>query len=295
MASDRISLSPLVWGHWRLPQWNLSQRELLYLTQQCVDLGITTIDSADIYGNYTCEKIFGDALALKPELRNQIQIVTKCGIRLVSDRFPDVTTKHYDYSYDHIVGSVEQSLKNFRADHIDLLLLHRPSPLLDPVVVATAFDHLKSSGKVLHFGVSNFLPHQVETLQSFTPIPLAANQIEISPLQVEHLQNGNLDYLMQKHIIPMAWSPLGGGRLLSPQNDTQKRVSKVINKIAKETSLLPEQVAISWLALHPAGIIPVMGSGKFERIKNALNALNIKLSTQQWFEVYSASIGGEVP
>lgn len=294
MGTDKILLSPLVWGHWRLPEWNLTSRQLLDLTLQCIDLGITTIDSADIYGNYSCEKLFGEAIALNPPVRDQIQIVTKCGIRIVSDRFPDVTTKHYDYSYDHIVRSVEQSLKNFRTDHIDLLLLHRPSPLLDPVVVATAFNHLKSSGKVLHFGVSNFLPHQVETLQSFTPIPLVANQIEISPLQVEHLQNGNLNYLMQKRIIPMAWSPLGGGMLLSPKNDTEKRVSKVINKIAKETSLLPEQVAMSWLATHPAGIFPVVGSGKFERIKNAFNALNTKLSTQQWFEIYSASIGRDV-
>jgi len=295
MKTDRISLSPLVWGHWRLTEWNLSQRELLYLTQQCIDLGITSIDSADIYGNYSCEKLFGNALALEPSVRNHIQIITKCGIRLISGKFPEVTVKHYDYSYNHIVSAVETSLKNFRTDHIDLLLLHRPSPLLNPGEVALAFNHLYSTGKVLHFGVSNFLPHQVEMLQSFTPIHLVANQIEISPLQVEHLQNWNLDYLMQKHIIPMAWSPLGGGRLVSPKNKTDKRVSKVIHKIANETSLLPEQVAISWLTTHPSGIIPVIGSGKFERIKNAYNALNTKLSIQQWFEVYSASTGEDVP
>ncbi|MEY1638956.1 aldo/keto reductase [Tenuifilum osseticum] len=295
MRSDRISLSPLVWGHWRLPEWNLSQHELLYLTQQCIDIGITTIDSADIYGNYSCEKLFGDALALKPEVRNQIQIVTKCGIRLISERFPDVTTKHYDYSYDHIVSSVEQSLKNFRTDRIDLLLLHRPSPLLNPEEVATAFNHLKSTGKVLHFGVSNFLPHQTELLQSFLNIPLEVNQIEVSPLQLEHLHNGNLDYLMQKRIIPMAWSPLGGGSILNPKSETEKRIAKTIHKISEETNLLPEQVAISWLVTHPAGIIPVVGSGKFERIKNAFLALKTKLTTQQWFQVYSASIGKEVP
>jgi predicted oxidoreductase len=295
MEKAPIKLSPVVWGHWRLPEWNLTSREIINLTLQCIDLGVTTIDSADIYGDYSCEKLFGDALALDPAVRNQIQIITKCGIRLISGKFPEVTVKHYDYSYNHIVSSVETSLKNFRTDHIDLLLLHRPSPLLNPSEVALAFNHLHSTGKVLHFGVSNFLPHQVELLQSFTPIPLVANQIEISPLQVEHLQNGNLDYMMQKHIIPMAWSPLGGGRLLSPKNDTDKRVSKVIHKIAKETSLLPEQVAISWLTTHPSAIIPVVGSGKFERIKNAYYALNTKLSTQQWFEVYSASIGEDVP
>lgn len=295
MKHEPIELSPLVWGHWRLPEWNLTSREILNLTQQCIALGVTTIDSADIYGDYSCEKLFGDALALEPSVRNQIQIITKCGIRLISGKFPEVTVKHYDYSYNHIVSSVEKSLKNFRTDHIDLLLLHRPSPLLNPGEVALAFNHLYSTGKVLHFGVSNFLPHQVEMLQSFTPIPLVANQIEISTLQVEHLKNGNLDYLMQKRIIPMAWSPLGGGRLLSPKSETDKRVAKVIHKIAKESSLLPEQVAIAWLTTHPSGIIPVVGSGKFERIKNAYNALNTKLSIQQWFEVYSASIGEDVP
>jgi len=295
MEKAPIKLSPVVWGHWRLPEWHLSQHQLLYRTQQCIDIGVTTIDSADIYGDYSCEKLFGDALALEPSVRNQIQIITKCGIRLISGKFPEVTVKHYDYSYNHIVSLVELSLKNFRTDRIDLLLLHRPSPLLNPEEVATAFNHLKSSGKVLHFGVSNFLPHQTELLQSFLNIPLEVNQIEVSPLQLEHLHNGNLDYLIQKRIIPMAWSPLGGGSIFNPKTETEKRISKTIHKISGETNLLPEQVAISWLATHPSAIIPVVGSGKFERIKNAYNALNTKLSTQQWFEVYSASIGKEVP
>ena len=295
MDNDKILLSPLVWGHWRLPDWKLSSKEILNLTQQCIDIGVASFDSADIYGDYSCEKLFGDALALNPPVRNQIKIITKCGIRLISGKHPEVSVKHYDYSHKHIVNSLEQSLRNFRTDHIDLLLLHRPSPLLNPEEVASAFYHLKETGKVLHFGVSNFLPHQVETLKAFTSVPIEVNQIEISPLQVEHLQNGNLDYLMQKQIIPMAWSPLGGGHLLKPVSVTEKRIANAINKIAEATNLLPEQIPISWLATHPSGIIPVIGSGNFSRIRNARNALNIKLSTHHWFEIYSASIGSDVP
>lgn len=292
---SQILLSPLVWGHWRLPEWNLTPIEILNLTRQCIDLGVNTIDSADIYGDYTCEKLFGDALALNPSVRNQIKIVTKCGIRPLSNKFPEVAVKHYDYSHKHIVSSVEQSLKNFRTDYIDLLLLHRPSPLLDPHEVASAFHHLKKSGKVLHFGVSNFLPHHIETLQAFIDIPLVANQIEISPLQLEHFQNGNIEYLQHKHITPMAWSPLAGGRLLKPKNEIEQRVAKTINKISKENKSLPEQLAISWLAAHPSGIIPVVGTGKIERIRNAYTALSKPLTTQQWFEIYTASIGTDVP
>jgi predicted oxidoreductase len=295
MSNENLKLSPIVWGHWRLAEWNLSPKELLELSQKCIDIGIDTIDSADIYGNYSCEKLFGDTLALNPSVRKNIKIITKCGIKLLSDKNPDVYVKHYDYSAKHIIGSVENSLKNFRTDYIDMLLLHRPSPLLNPEEVAMAFSKLKESGKVLHFGVSNFLPHQVDMLREFTSIPIEVNQVEISPLQLEHLQNGNLDHMIKNHIVPMAWSPLGGGRLFKPKNEHEKDIYETILKIAKNHSALPDQIIISWLTSHPSKIVPIVGSGKFERISNAMKAANIKLSLQEWFEIYSAALNNEVP
>lgn len=154
--SNKAGLSRIIHGHWRLAEWNLSPVALLKLTEQAIDLGVTSFDHADIYGNHTCESLFGDAIALKPGIREQIRIITKCGIKLANEKFPGRKIKIYDYSYDHIISSVEQSLKNFRTDRIDILLLHRPSPFFEPEQVAKAFSHLKLKGKVLHFGVSNF-------------------------------------------------------------------------------------------------------------------------------------------
>lgn len=277
-----------------MPEWKLSPRALLSLTKQCLELGVDTIDSADIYGDYTCESSFGQALALEPSLRQKVKLITKCGIRLISARFPEVKVKHYDYSFRHIVGSVEQSLRNFRTDYIDLLLLHRPSPLLDPTVVAKAFEQLKRDGKVLNFGVSNFLPYQVDMLQSYLDIPLIVNQIEISPLHVDCFQNGTIDYMLRKRMIPMAWSPLAGGRLLNPKSLSEKRVFQAIQMLALSLGSTPEQVAISWLLSHPAGIVPVIGTGNIGRIKSAAEAININLALQDWFLVYTASLGREV-
>lgn len=286
--------SSIVWGHWRLPEWKLSPRALLSLTKQCLELGVDTIDSADIYGDYTCESSFGQALALEPSLRQKLNLITKCGIRLISARFPEVKVKHYDYSFRHIVGSVEQSLRNFRTDYIDLLLLHRPSPLLDPNEVAKAFEQLRRDGKVLNFGVSNFLPYQVDMLQSYLDMPLIVNQIEISPLHVDYLQNGTIDYMLCKRMIPMAWSPLAGGRLLTPTSLTEKRVLQAVHQVALSRGLTPEQVAVSWLLSHPAGIVPVIGTGNIERIKSLVKAIHVDLSLQDWFLIYTASLGREV-
>lgn len=293
-AQQNFKPSSIVWGHWRLPEWKLSPQALLYITKQCIELGVDTIDSADIYGEYTCEGSFGQALALEPSLRQKLKIITKCGIRLILAKHPDVKVKHYDYSFRHIVGSVELSLQNFKTDYIDLLLLHRPSPMLDPNEVAKAFEQLKRDGKVLNFGVSNFLPYQIDVLQSYLDTPLIANQIEISPLHIDYFQNGTIDYMLCKRMIPMAWSPLGGGRLLNPGTLSEKRVLRTVQQVALSRGLTPEKVAISWLLSHPAGIVPVIGSGNIDRIKSAAEAININLSLQDWFLIYTASLGREV-
>ncbi len=289
-------LSPLVHGHWRLADWNLSPQQLLSLTKSCLDMDITSFDHADIYGDYQCEALFGEALKIDPALRSEIQIITKCGIKLLSDKFPQRRLKIYDYSYEHIVSSVEQSLKNLKTDYLDLLLLHRPSPFFNPEEVAKAFLTLKEKGKVLHFGVSNFLPMQFEMLQNYCDMPLITNQVEISPLCLEHFENGNMDFFLKEKIQPMAWSPLGGGRIFNPKTELEKRVHDALWEVAQELDHNAiDIVAYVWLLQHPAGIIPVVGSGNPDRIRAAVSAQDLQMSLEQWFMVYNASKGEELP
>ncbi len=295
LAPD-FSISPIVHGFWRLRDWNLNKQELLSLIEQTSELGISTFDHADIYGNYSCEAMFGEALELKKGLRKNMQLITKCGIKLVSDKFPQRKVKIYDYSAKHILFSVHQSLRNLKTDYIDILLLHRPSPFFEPEEVAKALTELKSSGKVRHFGVSNFLPGQFDLLQSCLDEKLVTNQIELSPYCLEHFQNGNLDFLQRHKIRPMSWSPIAGGELFTPSTEKGKRVYAALKEVSAETGLAPlDQIAYNWLLMHPSGIIPVVGSGKIERIKSAVTSFNLDLSLEQWFKIYIAAQGEELP
>lgn len=290
-----LELSRIVHGHWRLAEWSLSSKELLNLTEQLIELGITSFDHADIYGDYTCEELFGNALSLKKELRKKIQIITKCGIKLISNKYPDRKLKYYDYSYEHIVESVDRSLKSLKTDYIDLLLLHRPSPFFNPEEVARAFSYLKISGKILHCGVSNFSPLQFEMLNSFTDEDLVTNQIEVSPYCLDNFENGNMDFFLIENIKPMAWSPLAGGKLLNPSDEKSQRIHNVLLDIAEELNIESVDKAIyAWLLNHPVGILPIVGSSRIERIKNSLEALDVKMDLEQWFKVYIASTGKNV-
>ncbi|MEI7492246.1 MAG: aldo/keto reductase [Bacteroidota bacterium] len=294
--TNDFGLSRIVHGQMRMNGWNLSPRELLSFMEELVAMGVTTFDHADIYGNYSCEAILGDVIRLKKSLRNEIEIITKCGIKLVSDKNPGLRVKHYDYSFKHIVNSVNNSLSNFGTDHVDLLLLHRPAPFFDPEEAAKAFSVLKRDGKVLHFGVSNFSPAEYETLNSFTEEKLLTNQVEISPYCLVHFENGNMDFFMKEKIMPMAWSPLAGGRLMDPGDDKAYRVSKALKEVAEELDIAQvDTVIYAWLLKHPATIIPVVGSGKMERIRYAVNALSVEMSLEQWYKIYIAAKGTEMP
>ena len=295
LATD-LKISRIVHGHMRLAQWNLSNQQLVAFTEQVIGTGINALDHADIYGDYRCEKLFGDALRLKPGLREEILIITKCGIQLISDRFPTRKLKHYEYSYEHIVSSVERSLKNFNTDYIDLLLLHRPAPLFDPEKVARAFSYLKEAGKVLHFGVSNFTPGQVEMLGSYTSEKLVTNQVELSPYCLEQFENGNIDYCLKKRIKPMAWSPLARGKLGNQADGKGERIIRALEEVAAGLQVGPiEKIIYSWILNHPVSAIPIVGSGKLDRVKQAVESLDIVMSTEQWYKIYTASTGKEVP
>lgn len=294
--SDELSFSRIIHGHWRLASWGLSPQELLSFTEQILDWGVNTFDHADIYGDYSCEKLFGDALSIKPSLRHEIKLVSKCGIKLKSEKYPERKLKVYDYSKEHIIQSVENSLHNFQTDRIDLLLLHRPAPFFDPHEVARAFEELYRGGKVLHFGVSNFLPEQFEMLQRSVDQKLVTNQLEISPYCIEHFDNHNIDFLQKEQIYPMAWSPLAGGRIFNPKDERGLMLLNTITEIGDELDIAePEVVIYAWLLKHPANIMPVVGSGQLSRIKLALDSLDVEMSLEQWYRIFIAGKGEELP
>lgn len=296
MAKGGPRFSRLALGFWRLADWGLSDRELLDLIRASLDLGITTFDHADIYGDYTCQELFGRALALEPALRKKMQLVTKCGIMLASPNRPQHALKHYNTSRAHIMASVDESLQTLGTDHVDLLLIHRPDLLMDPDEVAEAFTALRQAGKVLHFGVSNFTPSQFDLLASRLDFPLVTNQIEVSVLFLDLLHDGTVDRCLQKGIAPMVWSPLAGGRIFSEESERAARVRQALQAVGQELGGAPlDQVALSWVLTHPARFVPILGSGKIERIRSAARAEARQLSREQWFAIWSASSGTPVP
>lgn len=288
--SSRMAL-----GLWRLREWNYSSTSLVDLVEQSLDLGIDTFDHADIYGDYECEALFGNILKENSSLRAKMKIVTKCGIKLVSKNRPDHSIKFYDTSKKHIITSVENSLKNLKTDYVDLLLVHRPDPFMNADETAETFYELKKSGKVLHFGVSNFLPYQFSLLQSRLNFSLSTNQIEVSVLNLEHFENGNIDFLQEKKVVPMVWSPFAGGRIFRENNERVDRVRNVLHEVAHKYQVGIDAVAASWLWVHPVNFSVVLGTGKIERIKSAMKGLEISLTREEWFKIWTASKGQEVP
>jgi len=294
--SSTLSVSRIALGFWRLMDWKISLKALEHFVEDALQMGVTTFDHADIYGNYQCEPEFGKLLKHKPGLRDQFQLVTKCGIKLKSDLFPDLGINHYDTSAHHILKSVDRSLKNFNTDHIDLLLIHRPDPLMNPAEIADAFWQLKKSGKVLNFGVSNFTPLQYEGLNKYFDGNLVTNQVEISPYCLEHFENGNIDFFMNEGIHPMAWSPIAQGLLIKPTDEKSRRIVKKLEETAASLDVDGiDKIIYAWLLYHPVKIIPIVGSGKIERLKSAVDALQINLSREQWYEIFIASKGYPLP
>lgn len=293
--TEDLKLSRFVAGMMHSTQWGLEPQGFLSHIKQINDMGIDTFDHADIYGDYTCEAFFGEALKLDRGLRNQIKIITKCGIKLKSAKYPERKIKYYDTSYPYILESVEWSLKNLNTDRIDLLLIHRPDPFMDPAETARAFVDLEKSGKVLSFGVSNFNQEEFELLDTFYPGKLVTNQLELSAWQLENFQNNNLGFLQRKAIKPMAWSPFAGGKLSHASDEKSQRIVATAQQIAQEKGIEAyEKILYAWLLVHPAGIIPVLGTGKIERIKTAIESLDIQLCREDWFRIYVASLGREV-
>jgi len=293
-APARPLLSPIVAGCWRMDTWGWSPRERLGWIEACVERGVTSFDHADIYGGYTVEGLFGEALALAPpSLRRQLQLVSKCGIQIVATERPQHRHKAYATSAAHIEASVEHSLRALRTDHLDLLLIHRPDPLLDADEVAGVFQRLREAGKVLAFGASNFHPAQFELLHD--RIPLATHQVECSPLQVDGLHDGTFDQAQRLRLRPMLWSPLAGGRLVNGVDEAARRVRSRLAAFAAELDVTPATLAYAWGLRLPSRPHVIVGSRRVEAIDEAVAALDVQLDAPRWHALWSAGAGRELP
>ena len=291
--TETLFLSRLVYGMWRLSDdKDTTPSHVQDKIERCLEQGITTMDQADIYGGYEAEEVFGNALKAAPHLRDQIEIVTKCDIIAPAGRHSGARLKHYDTSAAHIHQSVEDSLRLMRIDQIDLLLIHRPDPFMNHHETGAALDQLLAAGKVRAVGVSNFKAHDWTLLQSAMANKLTTNQIEISVLANQAFTNGDIAFLQEGGIPPMAWSPLAGGALFAGNTP---ELTAVLQAKANEAGVDITAVAVAWLLAHPARIMPVLGTNNPARISQISDALKVEMDRQSWFQIYQAANRTEVP
>lgn len=292
MCQDGPVLSRVVAGMWRMGEWSMSVSQCLELIEQCIGLGVTTFDHADIYGGGEVELRFGEALASKSELKNKIQIVTKCGIQLQNQVDGVTSVKYYNMSGQHINHSVENSLRKLGVEKIDLLLLHRPSPLMNFDEIAETLHQLIRDGKVLHFGVSNFSTRQFETLSK--RIPLATNQVEFSPINLNPIEDGLFEVLQSYRISPMIWSALGGGSIMTEKTEKMLRIKEAFHKTGNKIGLSTEATIYSWIARLPCNPAILTGSKNIELIEEAVIGSHMKMDLVDWFELLQEIRGYEV-
>lgn len=287
-----LNLSSIIAGCWKMAEWKVSIKQRENYISHCIDNGITSFDHADIYGDYRCEELFGEAFKAFKAQREQLQIVSKCGIKLISKNRAEHKIKHYDTSYSHIVTSVERSLKNLCTDYLDCLLIHRPDPLMNTEEVAKAFNDLIDSGKILSAGVSNFTPIQFDMLQSSCNFQLATNQIEVSLIQPKSLFDDSLNHCQRRNTPVMAWSPLGGGKLFDRTYNPV--LYKDLETIADNLETTVAQLALAWLMKLPVKMHPIIGSGNLDRITEMSKAKNVQLDSTQWFKLLKSATGKDV-
>jgi predicted oxidoreductase len=284
---SKIIAGTMTWGRWGK---QLSKNDMNALLHHCIANDVTTFDHADIYGGYTTEAEFGNAFSISGIDRNDIQLITKCGIQYVTETRNN-QVKHYNYSKDYIIWSAEESLKNLKTDYLDLFLLHRPSPLMRPHEIAEAITMLKQQGKIKQFGVSNFTSSQVDLISN--DIDISANQIEFSLTEHSAMHNGILDQMMIKNITPMSWSPLGN--VFREDNEQTRRIHKQLGLLMDKYSATEDQLLLAWIFKHPSNIHPVIGTTTKNRIVDAVKATAIHLDLEDWFLILMASQGHKVP
>ena len=293
MSKSNFSFSSIIVGTMRLGKWgsDLSTQELERFIDGCLDLGLKDFDLADIYGNYTGEEQFGQVLKRRSDLKNKVQITTKCGIKLISSNRPNHRIKSYDTSKEHIIMSVDHSLKMLGVDHIDVLLIHRPDYLMDAFEIAETVEQLKQHSKIKTFGVSNFNVSQFEMLNRLTP--LITNQLEISLMNRDVFKSGVLDQCINQKIKPTAWSPFGGGEIFK-EGGVNKELDKTLKELEEKYIASRGQVLLAFMLKHPARIIPIVGTSKLNRLEDALQAFRIELSMEDWYLLWQAAEGHEI-
>ena len=288
----KSSLSPIIAGamNWGVWDKNLKTKEMENLIHICFENKITTFDHADIYGSYTTEAQFGKALSNSKIKREQIQLISKCGIQMLAEKRNN-TIKHYDYSKDYIIWSVENSLKNLKTDFLNVLLLHRPSPLMQSDEIAEAVEKLKSEGKIIDFGVSNFTSSQTELIRQKTPI--SYNQSQVSATDYQPMLDGSLDYMQLHQIRPLSWNPLGS--VFRQENMQTYRLRKLLASLVSKYEIGADTILLAWILKHPAHIIPIAGTVNVARIQALMKATELQLSQEDWFAIWTESMGNEVP
>jgi predicted oxidoreductase len=286
MNFSRLIAGTMTWGIWGK---NYNTNQMIELLNCCLETNITTFDHADIYGSYTTEAGFGKAFSESQIKREKIQLISKCGIEHTEGRNNKI--KHYNYSKNYLIWSVENSLKNLQTDYLDLLLLHRPSPLMQADEIAEAIEKLKKEGKIKAFGVSNFSPMQTELINQKTKVEY--NQIQFSATHLEPMLDGSLDYMQLHNITPMSWNPLGS--IFKENNEKTIRLHTLLDQLEIKYNVTKDVLLLSWIMKHPSGVLPVIGTTNSERIKNSTKAISTTLELEDWFAIWTESIGHKVP
>lgn len=290
LSDSGPKVSPAVYGFWRWEDTSdTAPATMEKIVNLCLELGINTFDHADVYGGYQCEEMFGNVIRQKSFKREDIVLFTKCGVNLPHPSRPDVKVKYYDTSSDHIIKSVDNSLRKLRTDYIDIFLLDHLDPLSDLEETARTLSRLRTSGKIRNIGVANFTVFQHQLLASYLRVPIVTNHIELNLLNTTALENGQLDYIKQRYMRPLASAPLAGGRI---ENGTDKLAVNIhfkLEHLSKKYNAHIESIAVAWLI--KLGALPLIGTASEQRIRNIVGAFNIDLDKQDWYDLYNISTG----
>ncbi|RDI56877.1 aldo/keto reductase [Flavobacterium glaciei] len=288
---NKTKLSPIVAGvmNWGIWDKNLNTKEMENMINVCLENKITTFDHADIYGDYTTESDFGKAFSSSKIAREKMQLISKCGIQMVTENRVN-TIKHYEYSKEYIIWSVENSLKNLQTDYLDVLLLHRPSPLMQADEIAEAVLKLKADGKIIDFGLSNFTSSQTELIRQKTEV--LYNQVQFSATNFEPMVDGSFDYMQVNNIRPMSWNPLGS--IFRKDIPQTRRLKQLLATLVAKYHLGSDSILLSWVLKHPAQVIPIAGTVNVARIQSLMKAVELDLDKEDWFAIWAASMGHDV-
>lgn len=289
---SKTTLSPIISGtmNWGVWDKNLTTKEMENLIQICIENKITTFDHADIYGSYTTEADFGKAFHNSKIAREKLQLITKCGIRMIAENRPENKIKHYDYSKEYIIWSAEESLKKLKTDYVDVFLLHRPSPLMQADEIAEAVEKLKSDGKIIDFGLSNFTNSQTELIRQKTEV--SYNQVQFSATHFEPMTDGSLDYMQTHGIRPLSWNPLG--TVFREDTKKTRRLKKLLSTLVEKYHFGSDTLLLSWILKHPAKVIPIAGTVNVARIQSLMKAVELEMDKEDWFAIWSESMGDDV-